>query len=105
QHWPLHRGYTRGAGGGLIEDAENTGRSGLSLRLCGLYGARLVRIENVPPLVAFRRLAAAAARAHRVAVREAHLEREISAQEIGEIGAVGLDHDSHLILANAQMVE
>src|SRR5262249_47484017 len=66
KHGPLHRGYTRRAGRGLIEDAKYVGRGGLSLRL-GLGSARLIRIENVPPLVAFWRLAPPAARAHRVA--------------------------------------
>src|SRR6516165_12581912 len=43
---------------------------------------------NVPPGIALRRLAAAAARALRVPERKPHLESEIGAQEIGEVGAV-----------------
>ena len=52
-----------------------------------------------------RRLAAAAARALRVAERQPHLEREIRAQEIRKVGAVGAKDDLHLVFAETQMVE
>src|SRR6185369_3322761 len=67
-------------------------------------GRRLL-LHDVPPLRAPGRAAAAAARALRVAERQAHLEGEVGAQEIGEVGAVGLDHELLLVLTQAQMVE
>ena len=64
-----------------------------------------VRDSAAEPLEAFRRLAAAAARALRVAKWQTHLEREIGAQEIRQVGAVGANDEPHLIFAQTQMVE
>ena len=64
-----------------------------------------LEILDVPPSVAFRPLAAAAARTLRVSERQPHLEREIGAQEVGKIGAVGANHHPHRVFAQTQMVE
>ena len=69
-----------GAGGGAVR------RGGLLRRR---RRARHLGMLNVEPLVAFRRRAAGAARAIRIAERQPHLEGEIGAQEVDEIGAVG----------------
>ena len=61
--------------------------------------ARGSSVLNVPPLVALRRLAAAAARALRIAERQPHLEGEIGAQEIWKVGAVGANDEPHLVFA------
>ena len=63
------------------------------------------RILNVPPLGTPWRLAAVAARALRVAERQPHLEREIRAQKVGEVGAVGTNDHPHLVFAQTQIVE
>ncbi len=60
---------------------------------------------NVEPLGAVRRLTAAAARALRITKRQPHFEREIRAQEIRKVGAVGAKDDLHRVLAETQMVE
>ena len=60
---------------------------------------------DVPPVVAPRRLAAAAARALRVPERQPHLECEIRAQEVRKVGAVGANDEPHLVFAETQMVE
>src|SRR5450759_3402192 len=62
-------------------------------------------MHNVEPLEALRRMAAAAARARRVAERQPHLEREIGAQEVRHVGAVGAHHESGLVLAETQIIE
>ena len=74
---------------------------------CGLLPGSVdgLFLLDVPPLRAPRRLAATAARALRVAERQPHLEREVGAQEVGKVGAVGLDDELLLVLAEAQMVE
>ena len=66
---------------------------------------RRLLVHDVPPLWASRRLAAVAARAFRVAERQPHLEGEIGAQEVRHVGAVGLNDQPFLILAQAQMIE
>src|SRR5262249_46495735 len=66
---------------------------------------RRLEILNVPPPVAFRPLAAATARALRVAERQPHLEREIGAQEVGKISAVGANDHAHRVFAQTQVVE
>jgi len=60
---------------------------------------------DVEPLVALRRFAAEAARAVRIAERQSHLEREISPQEVDEIGAVGTEAGLRIVLAASQIVE
>ncbi len=62
-------------------------------------------VDDVPPLRASRRLAAVAAGALRIAERQAHLESEIGAQEVRHVGAVGLDDESLLVLAETEIVE
>jgi len=62
-------------------------------------------IEIGQPRVAFRRVAAAAARAIRVAERQPHLEGKICAQKVRKLGAVGAKDESHLVFAEAQIVE
>ena len=84
---------------------QGTERRGDLFRRGGRRGARLLEVLNVPPLVALRPLAGAAARALRVAERQPHLEREIGAQEIWEVGAVGANDEPHLVFAQTQMVE
>src|SRR5262249_46334570 len=69
-----------------------------------LRGPRLENL-NVPPRVALGYLAGATARAFGVAERQAHLEREIGAQEVRQIGAVGPNKESHRVFAQTQMVE
>src|SRR5262249_56246219 len=81
---PRRAKHLRDAGGGRD----------LLLRWRFRRGRRL-EILNVPPPVAFRPLAAATARALRVAERQPHLERKIGAPEVGEDGAVGTNDHSH----------
>ena len=71
----------------------------------GWGGRTALGILNAEPLGAVRRLAAAAARALRITERQPHLEREIRAQEIRKVGAVGAKDDLHLVFAETQMVE
>src|SRR5262249_28946841 len=52
-----------------------------------------------------RGLAAAAARALRVAVGQPNFERKIRPKKVWKIGAVGANDHSRLVLAQAQMVE
>ena len=78
--------------------------TGVAALCCGGAGRRLL-FRDVPPLCAFRRLAAVAARAFRVAERQPHLEGEIGAQEVRHVGAIGLNDEPLLILAQAQMIE
>ena len=73
--------------------------------LFGRRGETRLLILNVPPRGALRRLAAAAARALRVAERQPHLEREIRAQEVRKVGAVGANEEPHLVFAETQVVE
>ncbi len=75
------------------------------MRLFARAGGEEVSILNVPPRVASRRLAGAAARALRVPERQPHLEGEIRAQEVWKVGAVGPDDQPHLVFAETQMVE
>src|SRR6185437_12720452 len=84
---------------------QGTKRRGDLVRRGGRRGARLLEVLNVPPLVALRPLAGAAARALRVTERQPHLEREIGAQEIWEVGAVRANDEPHLIFTQTQMVE
>ena len=67
--------------------------------------ARDLGMLDVEPLVALRRLAAGAARAIRIAERQPHLEGEIGAQEVDEVGAVGAKADRHVVFAETQIVE
>ncbi len=67
-------------------------------------GSRLL-VLDVPPRMAFRRRAAAAARALRVPVWQSDLESEIRAQEVRKVGAVGTNEEAHLVFAETQMVE
>ena len=62
-------------------------------------------IGNARPRDAPRRMAAAAARAVRIAERQSHLEGEIGAQEIDEIGAIGSQHHRHFVFAGAEIIE
>src|SRR5262245_12115869 len=66
---------------------------------------RRLEILNVPPRVALGSFAGATARAFRVAERQAHLEREIGAQEVRQVGAVGTNNESHRVFTQTQMVE
>ena len=63
------------------------------------------RMLHVEPLVALRWLAAGAARAIRIAERQAHFVGEIGAQEVDEIGAIGTKAGLRIILAATQIVE
>src|SRR6185437_2193212 len=99
-----------GIGDGRLHVApDRGGEPGMFYRsrafLAGWRGVRAFEILDTEPLVAFRRLAAAAARTFRVAERQTHLEGEIGAQEIRKIGAVGAIDEAHLVLAEAQMIE
>src|SRR5262245_20592197 len=67
--------------------------------------ARWLELLNVPPREALRRLAADAARAFRVPERQPHLECEIRAQKVREVGTVGTNDEPHLVFAQAQMVK
>ena len=60
---------------------------------------------DIEPLETLRRLAAATARAVRIAERQTHLVGEIGAQEIDEVGAVGTQAGACVVFAAAQMVE
>src|SRR5215472_17913062 len=73
--------------------------------LFGRRRRRRFKILNVPPRKAFRRLATTAARAFRIPERQSHLEREIRAQKVRKISAVGMKDESHLVFAQTQMVE
>ena len=90
-----------GAGGGS--------GSGPARRCVRLFGRRrrtgLLGMLNVEPLVALRRRAAAAARAIRIAERQSHLECEIRAQKVDEVGAVGANGPDHVVFAETQIVE
>ncbi len=66
---------------------------------------RWLLILDVEPSRARRRLAATATRAFRIAERQSHLEREVGAQEVRKIGAIGPDDHSHLVLAQAEVIE
>ena len=62
-------------------------------------------VLDVPPLWAFRRLTAVTARAFRIAERQPHLEGEIGAKEIRDVGAVGLQDEAFVVLAKIEIVE
>ncbi len=104
RHEPLRslRNPRRGRRNWLVEHPEQAaaGRGSLFGR-----GGRRFLFLDVPPLGTFRRVAAAAARALRVAERQPHLEREIGAQEVGKVGAVGANDEPLLVFAQTQMVE
>jgi hypothetical protein len=68
-------------------------------------GRRRLEVLDVEPLRTGRRAPAAAACALRIAERQSHLEREIGAQEIRQVGAVGAKHGLHRVLAETQMIE
>ena len=59
---------------------------------------------DVEPLIAFRRPAAETARAIRIAERQSHLEGEIGAQEIDEVGAVRSEPGLRRVLVAAEIV-
>ena len=61
-------------------------------------------VLDIPPDRASRSFAAAAARAFRVAVGQAHLECEIGAQEIRKVGAIGTDEQIDLVFLQAEMI-
>jgi hypothetical protein len=65
-------------------------------------GTSSLGVLNAEPLVAIRRPAAPAARALRVSERQPHLEREICAQKIRKVGAVGAHDEPHLAFAEAK---
>jgi uncharacterized protein (UPF0261 family) len=48
---------------------------------------------------------AAAARAFRVAVRQAHLEGEIGAQKVRQVGTVGANDHVDFVFAQTQVIE
>src|SRR4029079_4735097 len=60
---------------------------------------------NTEPLIALRRLAAAAARALRISERQTHLECEIRTQKVRKVGAVGTISEPYLVSATTQMIE
>ena len=66
---------------------------------------RRLEILDVKPLLARRRPAATAARAQRIAERQAHLESEVRAQEIRKVRAVRAQHDLHRVFAETEMIE
>src|SRR6202034_1912164 len=74
-------------------------------RLRGLIPCPRLMHLSADPAEAFWRVAAAAARALRIAERQPHLEREIGAQEIRQIGTVWPQHDAHLVFAETQIIE
>src|SRR2546430_17637670 len=78
-----------------------------ALRCDCWFGRRRRRflLFDVPPLGAPRSLAAAAARALRISEWQPHLEREIRAHEVWEVGAVGAKDHLHRVFAEIQMVE
>ena len=87
-----------------LPDAAWPAAAGAATVVLGRRWARL-EILDVPPREAPRRLAAAAARALRVAERQPHLEREIGAQEVRKVGAVGANDHLHRVFVETQMVE
>ena len=72
---------------------------------CRFRRRRRLEILNVPPGVALRSLAGPTARAFCVAERQAHLEREVGAQEVWQVGAVGTNNESHRVFPQTEMVE
>ena len=101
----LRRDRDRRLRGRPAEHIQQRTRRGDLFRRGGRREACLLEILDVPPRVALRRLAGAAARALRVSERQSHLEREIGAQEVRKVGAVGANDQPHLVLAQAEMVE
>ena len=103
---PRRRPGGRACGGLRDRPGWRSMSSGLpDATLCSGGGGTRLLVLDVPPRVALRRLAAAAARALRVPERQPHLEREIRAQEVRKVGAVGTDDEPHLVFAETQMVE
>ncbi len=85
--------------------SSGCGRRGIGVHLLGRRRrTRHLGVLDIEPLIAFRRLAAHAARAVRIAERQSHLESEIGTQEIDEVGAIGLA-GSDIVLAAAEIVE
>jgi hypothetical protein len=85
----------------LAKYRRGTGRD----YLLGRRRGRRLLILDVPPPGTARRLAAAPARALRISERQTHLECEIAAQEVWEIGAVGTKDHLHRVFAETQMIE
>src|SRR4029077_16635841 len=67
--------------------------------LCALGGL------DARPAEALWRLSGSAARALREAEWQSHFEREIRAQKVREIGAIGTQNDLHLIFTETKMIE
>ena len=92
------RQRAHGAGlNGVADHRQITRERGRQPALLGGRG-----IDDAEPLRAGRRLAA---RAPRIAERQAHLEGEIGAQIVHHVGAVGLQRHRDFVFAEAERVE